>query len=64
MSREVHLVEEECIGCGMCEQLCPEVFRLNTETNIAEVIMPEGGPEDLIQEAIDSCPVECIHWKD
>jgi ferredoxin len=64
MSREVYLVKEECIGCGMCEQLCPEVFRLNPETNVAEVIMPKEGPEDLIQEAIDSCPVECIHWRD
>ncbi|MFO7558583.1 MAG: ferredoxin, partial [Desulfobacterales bacterium] len=25
--------------------------------------LDEGGPEDCIQEAIDSCPVECIHWK-
>ena len=64
MSRVVYLVEEECIGCGMCQDTCPEVFKLNEETNVAEVIKPEGGPEDLIQEAIDSCPVECIHWKE
>jgi ferredoxin len=64
MKRTVYLIEEECIGCGMCEDLCPEVFRLNPETNTAEIIKPEGGPEDPIQEAIDSCPVECIHWKD
>jgi ferredoxin len=64
MKRTVYLVKEECIGCGMCEDQCPEVFRLNPDTNIAEIIKPEGGPEDLIQEAIDSCPVECIHWKD
>jgi len=64
MGRVVYLVEEDCIGCGMCQDTCPEVFKLNEETNIAEVINPEGGPEDLIQDAIDSCPVECIHWKE
>jgi ferredoxin len=30
----------------------------------AEVVKPEGGPEDLIQEAMDTCPVSCIHWED
>jgi ferredoxin len=64
MNRVVYLVEEECIGCGMCQDVCPEVFKLNEDKNIAEVINPSGGPADLIQEAIDSCPVECIHWKE
>jgi len=64
MGKEVFIEEEECIGCGTCEEMCEEVFRLNEETEKAEVIMPEGGPEDLIQEAIDSCPVECIHWEE
>ena len=52
-----------CIGCGNCETICPEVFKLNEETEKAEVINPEGGSEELIQEAIDTCPVRCIHWK-
>ena len=60
----VFIDEEECIGCGTCEELCPEVFRLDTDTEKAEVIMPEGGPQDLIQEAIDSCPASCINQED
>ncbi len=64
MSRVVYIVEEECIACGMCEEICPEVFKLNEERNVAEVLKPEGGPENLVQEAINSCPVECIHWKE
>jgi ferredoxin len=64
MAKRVYIDEEECIGCGTCEEICDEVFRLNEETDKAEVVKPEGGPEDLIQEAIDSCPVECIHWEE
>jgi len=64
MAKRVYIDEEECIGCGTCEEICEEVFKLNEETDTAEVIKPEGGPEDLIQEAIDSCPVECIHWEE
>jgi ferredoxin len=64
MTKRVYIDEEECIGCGTCEEIREEVFRLNNETDKAELIKPEGGPEDLIQEAIDSCPVECIHWEE
>ena len=64
MGRRVFVDEEECIGCGSCEEICPEVFVLNEDTEKAEVINPEGGPEDLIEEAMEACPVECIQWED
>lgn len=64
MSKRVHLDEDECIGCGTCEELCPEVFRLNEDTQKAEIIKAEGGPENQIEEAIESCPVSCIHWEE
>jgi ferredoxin len=64
MGRRVIVDEEECIGCGSCEEICPEVFVLNEDTEKAEVINPEGGPEDLIEEAMEACPVECIQWED
>lgn len=60
----VQIDEDECIGCGTCEEICPEVFKLNTDTEKAEVIMEEGGEQDLIEEAIDSCPVSCISMDD
>jgi ferredoxin len=62
MSKKVYIDEEECIG-GSCEEICPEVFKLNADTDKAEVIKPEDGPEDLIEEAMATCPVECIHWE-
>ena len=55
--------QEECTGCGLCEEVCPEVFEMN-EDDISEVHDAEGASEDKIQEAIDGCPVECIHWED
>jgi ferredoxin len=58
------VVEEECIACGNCEAVCPEVFRVNESLGHSEVINPEGAPEKKIQEAIDQCPVQCIHWLD
>lgn len=53
--------ETLCIGCGLCEQSCPEVFKVNDE-GIAEVINPNPGPELYrgIQDSVDECPVEAI----
>jgi ferredoxin len=62
VAKTVHIDEEECTGCGSCEEICPEVFKLGEETEIASVIKPEGGHEALIEEAMETCPVECIHW--
>ena len=58
------IVEEECIACGSCEEICPEVFKLNESLGFAQVINPTGAPEEKIQEGIDACPVQCIHWSD
>ena len=54
--------KDTCIGCGLCPEICPEVFALNEEIEKAEVIKPEGGPEDLIEEAMGECPMSCIFW--
>ena len=64
MAKTVFIEESECTACGTCVETCPEVFALEDGAEAATVIKPTGGPEDLIQEAIDSCPVSCIHWQD
>ena len=44
--------------------ICEEVFMLNEETEKAEILEPEGGPDELLQEAMESCPVECIYCEE
>jgi len=51
---------ELCIGCGQCEELCPDVFEIEGEK--ATVISDEI-PEDALDacyEAVESCPVDAI----
>ncbi|HJV36292.1 ferredoxin [Geomonas sp.] len=62
MAREVEVDQEVCIGCGLCASIAPEVFRLN-DGGVSEVYNQSGAEEDKIQQAIDSCPVSCIHWR-
>lgn len=58
------IVEEDCIACGACEEICPEVFQVNESLGFALVMNPTGGDEAKIQEAIDACPTQCIHWSE
>lgn len=55
--------KEKCIGCGTCTVLAEKTFKLNSEGK-AEVIEPVGNDEKTIQEAIDSCAVQAITWKE
>jgi len=60
MAQKVLLDKDECVACGTCVEICPEVFKMDEENDTVDVILETGGPEDLIQECIDSCPVQCI----
>jgi ferredoxin len=54
--------QDTCISCGLCISICPAVFRFNSN-NKSECFNAAGATEADIQNAIDSCPVECISWK-
>ena len=50
-----------CIGCGSCEEMCPEVFQVH-EDGHSRVIKENPEPElyGCIRDAADTCPVEAI----
>ncbi len=62
MSKKIIIETDECIGCENCVELCPEVFSFDEETDKAVVIQPEGSSE-CVEDAIETCPIECIRWE-
>ncbi|MCD6149877.1 ferredoxin [bacterium] len=54
---KVKINEDFCIGCGACESICPNVFRL--ENGKAKVIAEEC-KDCNCQEVAESCPVNAI----
>ena len=58
------LYEEACIGCGACEEICPEVFRMNESLGFALVLNPGGAEAGKVEEAMEACPVNCITWSE
>jgi len=70
----VWIEQHECVGNGVCEEVCPEVFWLD-DGDIAYVIdgdrvLPEGTAgtlvvpqhlEESVIQAADECPAACIY---
>lgn len=50
--------QELCIGCGICADLCPQVFVVSD--NKSQVIEDSQCASCDCQEAVDSCPVSAI----
>ena len=52
--------QEMCIGCGLCEETCSEVFQMN-DAGKAEAYADTADENcDAVMEAINSCPVSEI----
>ena len=53
-------VNDSCIGCGLCEATCPEVFSIQGDVAVAiDGEVPESALSDAA-EAKEGCPVGAI----
>ncbi|MBD2594172.1 ferredoxin [Nostoc spongiaeforme FACHB-130] len=60
----VYVDEITCIGCKHCAHVARNTFYIEPDYGRSRVIRQDGDAEEVIQEAIDTCPVDCIHWVD
>ncbi|MCI7093979.1 MAG: ferredoxin [Lachnospiraceae bacterium] len=56
-----YAVDENCIGCGLCNATCPEVFSM-TDEGTAKAIEEDvpASAEETAKEAMENCPVGAI----
>lgn len=56
-----YFVNDNCIGCGLCASICPEVFEM-TDEGVAKAseMDVDTAQEASAQEAMDGCPVGAI----
>jgi len=52
--------KETCIGCGLCEATCPEVFVMEENVAVVKADPVPPGAEASCREAAESCPVQAI----
>jgi ferredoxin len=62
--RGVYVDELTCIGCKFCAHVARNTFYIEPENGRSRVVRQDGDSADTVQEAIDTCPVNCIHWVD
>ena len=52
--------QETCIGCELCIDICPKVFKMNDDKAIVHVDSVPVEAEAQCQKAADECPVSAI----
>ncbi len=62
--RGVYVDEVTCIGCRHCALVARNTFYIEEGYGRSRVFRQDGDSEEIIQEAVDTCPVDCIHWVD
>lgn len=55
---KITIDENACVGCGLCVNLCPEIFALK-DNNIAQV-KPEKSCDKNLHKIASQCPVNAI----
>ena len=56
--------EAACIGCQYCVHVATNTFIVDEDLGRARVIRQNGDDLEVVQEAMDTCPVDCMHWVD
>ncbi len=54
--------EAACIGCQYCVHVATNTFIVDEDLGRARVIRQNGDDLKVVQEAMDTCPVDCMHW--
>ncbi len=60
----VYVDEVVCIGCKQCAHVARNTFYIEESYGKSRAIRQDADSEPVIQEAIDTCPVDCIYWVD
>lgn len=60
--KAVWVDEAVCIGCRYCAHVAANTFLVESRWGRSRAIRQDGDSTERIQEAIDTCPVDCIHW--
>jgi len=61
-ARFVYVDEYTCIGCTNCAMVAPSTFYMDDEHGRARVFQQWKDRPKTIQTAIETCPVDCIHY--
>lgn len=59
--KKVEIIEG-CIACGLCSDICPEVFEMDDLATVKPGVN-YSDYKNKVKEAAESCPVEVIKYE-
>lgn len=57
---KVRIDEENCTGCGVCEDTCPDGFKVEED----EKAHVKNQDAECVKEAAEGCPTEAIIFEE
>lgn len=65
MKKPIINPHENCISCGNCQSVAPDVFRLGANGKAEVINLPDyASHSDAVDRAIRECPVQIISWQE
>jgi len=62
---KVTIGEKECLGCGLCNELAPEIFFQQNDKSVvnSNANLEDKDNQELIRKTVKACPVGAIKMR-
>jgi len=60
MAKKIEIDKDLCIGCGNCESVAPDYFKLGDDGKSHVKKQYDQKDDKVIKEAVSGCPVKAI----
>ena len=57
---KVSINKEDCVGCGLCVDDCPDIFEMSEDVAVVKVEEVSENLVNAVKETAESCPVDAI----